>query len=250
MNYLSNFFNTTIQLNIYIIVIVAACYIAIHQYRHKPVLNYLDVILNYIPVLTHEFGHVLFNKLAGGRAKDLVIVTSPRERQQTLQQGFAITQSRHLAGQWLTTIGGYFMPPIMLLIGLASSHYQIPSFFIFTYLLIFIYFLILTSRKGSPIVVITLISIMLYFILKDENIVEIQLLVTMSYQYILGVLLGEVLQSNWTIAKLTFQRPSPQWDGSALKELSHVPIFIYSTIWIIFNLYAVNILLKYTHLIN
>lgn len=96
------------------------------------------------------------------------------------------------------------MPPIMLLIGLASSHYQIPSFFIFTYLLIFIYFLILTSRKGSPIVVITLISIMLYFILKDENIVEIQLLVTMSYQYILGVLLGEVLQSSWTIAKLTF----------------------------------------------
>ena len=65
-------------------------------------MNYLDVILNYIPVLTHEFGHVLFNKLAGGRAKDLVIVTSPRERQQTLQQGFAITQSRHLAGQWLT----------------------------------------------------------------------------------------------------------------------------------------------------
>ena len=63
-------------------------------------MNYLDVILNYIPVLTHEFGHVLFNKLAGGRAKDLVIVTSPRERQQTLQQGFAITQSRHLAGQW------------------------------------------------------------------------------------------------------------------------------------------------------
>lgn len=98
MNYLSNFFNTTIQLNIYVIVIVAACYIAIHQYRHKPVLNSLDVILNYIPVLTHEFGHVLFNKLAGGRAKDLVIVTSPRERQQTLQQGFAITQSRHLAG--------------------------------------------------------------------------------------------------------------------------------------------------------
>ena len=84
--------------------------------------------------------------------------------------------------------------------------------------MIFIYFLILTSRKGSPIVVITLISIMLYFILKDENIVEIQLLVTMSYQYILGVLLGEVLQSSWTIAKLTFQRPSPQWMVVHLKN--------------------------------
>ncbi len=54
---------------------------------------------------------------------------------------------------------------------------------------------------------------MLYFILKDENIVEIQLLVTMSYQYILGVLLGEVLQSSWTIAKLTFQRPAESTVG-------------------------------------
>ncbi|GJF44563.1 M50 family metallopeptidase [Staphylococcus argenteus] len=250
MNYLTNFLNTTTELNIYIIVFVAIIYIVIHHFRHKPLLNYLDIILNYIPVLTHEFGHVLFNKIAGGRAKDLVIVTSPRERQQTLQQGFVVTQSRHLAGQWLTTLGGYLMPPLMLLIGLASSHYQIPSIFIFSYLLIFIYFLILTSRKGSPIIVITLISIMLYFILKDDNILAIQMIVTISYQFILGVLLGEVLQSSWTIAKLTIQRPSPQWDGSALKDLSHVPIFIYSTIWIIFNLYAVNILLKYTHLIS
>ncbi len=46
----------------------------------------------------------------------------------------------------------------------------------------------------------------------------------MSYQYILGVLLGEFYNLVRTIAKLTFQRPSPQWDGSALKELSHVPI--------------------------
>ncbi len=98
---------------------------------------------------------------------------------------------------------------------------------------------------------IILISIMCC-LLKDENHKKLDIaFVTMSYQYILGVLLGEVLQSSWTIAKLTFQRPSPQWDGSALKELSHVPIFIYSTIWIIFNLYAVNILLKYTrYLIN
>ena len=69
--------------------------------------------MNYIPVLTHEFGHVLFNRLAGGRAKDLVIVTSPTERQTTLQQGYAITQSKGYLGQFITTIGGYLMPPIM-----------------------------------------------------------------------------------------------------------------------------------------
>ena len=61
--------------------------------------------MNYIPVLTHEFGHVLFNRLAGGRAKDLVIVTSPTERQTTLQQGYAITQSKGYLGQFITTIG-------------------------------------------------------------------------------------------------------------------------------------------------
>lgn len=72
--------------------------------------------MNYIPVLTHEFGHVLFNRLAGGRAKDLVIVTSPTERQTTLQQGYAITQSKGYLGQFITTIGGYLMPPIMFLI--------------------------------------------------------------------------------------------------------------------------------------
>ena len=43
----------------------------IHQNRHRQFNQYLDVYLNYIPVLTHEFGHVLFNKISGGRAKDL-----------------------------------------------------------------------------------------------------------------------------------------------------------------------------------
>lgn len=94
-------------------------YIMIHQNRHRSFNQYLDVYLNYIPVLTHEFGHVLFNKISGGRAKDLVIVTRPSERLQTMQQGYAITQSKGLIGQFITTLGGYIMPPLMLLIGLS-----------------------------------------------------------------------------------------------------------------------------------
>lgn len=78
----------------------------IHQNRHRQFNQYLDVYLNYIPVLTHEFGHVLFNKISGGRAKDLVIVTRPSERLQTMQQGYAITQSKahwtiHYNSRWL-----------------------------------------------------------------------------------------------------------------------------------------------------
>ncbi|MBO1198812.1 M50 family metallopeptidase [Staphylococcus simiae] len=250
MTALSLFFNTHVQLNIIIIAFIAITYIVVHYYRNRLIISYLDILLNYIPVLTHEFGHVIFNKIAGGRAKDLVIVTSPNERQQTLQQGYAITQSKSIAGQWLTTLGGYIMPPLMLLLGLASSHYTVPSLFVLGYLLIFVYFLVLTSRKLSPIIVIILISTLLYFIVTGGHTDSIQLIASFVYQYILGVLLGEVLQSSWTIIKLTFFRPRVSWDGSALAELSHIPTFIYSTIWIVFNLYSVDILLTFTGVIQ
>lgn len=52
-----------------------------------------------------------------GHAKDLVIVVRPSERKETLQQGYAITQSKSVTGQCITTLGGYVMPPIMLMIG-------------------------------------------------------------------------------------------------------------------------------------
>ena len=71
-------------------------------------------------------------------------------------------------------------------------------------------------------------------------------IVSLSYHFILGVLLGEILQSSWTIFNLTFQRPKPSWDGSALTEITRVPTVIYSVLWIAFNLYTVYLLIKYT----
>ncbi|MGC7798214.1 M50 family metallopeptidase [Staphylococcus epidermidis] len=246
MIYLQNFITTTIQLNIYLILVIGLLYVIIHYYRNKGVNAFLDIYLNYIPVLTHEFGHVLFNKLAGGKAKDLVIVTSPRERKVTSQQGYAITQSKGYLGQFITTIGGYLMPPLMFLTGLVSIHYQYPSLVITIYLFIFIYYLFITSRKLSPLIVIILISSLLYLVFKQDHQWFIYDIVTLSYHFILGVLLGEILQSSWTIFRLTFQRPKPSWDGSALTKVTRVPTFIFSLVWILFNLYTVYLLIKYT----
>ena len=246
MIYLQNFITTTIQLNIYLILVIGLLYVIIHYYRNKGVNAFLDIYLNYIPVLTHEFGHVLFNKLAGGKAKDLVIVTSPRERKVTSQQGYAITQSKGYLGQFITTIGGYLMPPLMFLTGLVSIHYQYPSIFINIYLFIFIYYFFITSRKLSPLIVIILISSLLYLVFKQDHQWFIYDIVTLSYHFILGVLLGEILQSSWTIFRLTFQRPKPSWDGSALTKVTRVPTFIFSLVWILFNLYTVYLLIKYT----
>lgn len=246
MVYLENFFTTTINLNIYLICIIAIIYIMIHQNRHRQFNQYLDVYLNYIPVLTHEFGHVLFNKISGGRAKDLVIVTRPSERLQTMQQGYAITQSKGLIGQFITTLGGYIMPPLMLLIGLSAAYYGHPSLFLSAYIIIFIYFLILTSRKLSPIIVLILFIALLYFLVQHDNQLLFYYLVTFIYHLILGVLLGEVLQSSCTIFKLTFQRPIPSWDGRTLTELTRIPTSLFSTLWIAINILSIYLMLIFT----
>lgn len=239
MSYLQSFFSSLIQLNLYWVVLIALIYVLIHSYRTKPINQILDIYLNYIPVLTHEFGHILFNKISGGKAKDLVIVSSPSERIETSQQGFAITQSKSRLGQSITTFGGYVMPPLMLFIGFWALDSQYPSLFITAYLIIFIYFLILTSRKLLPIIIVILLFTLLYFLFQSDNQLMMFYIVAITYHFILGVLLGEVIQSSWTIFKLTFSHQSVTWDGSTLKSLTYIPTFIFSIIWIAINLFTI-----------
>jgi hypothetical protein len=220
-------------------VFIALIYVLIHSYRNKPINQILDIYLNYIPVLTHEFGHILFNKISGGKAKDLVIVSSPSERIETSQQGFAITQSKSRLGQAITTFGGYIMPPLMLFIGFWALDSQYPSLFIVAYLIIFIYFLILTSRKVLPIIIVILLFALLYFLFQSDNQLMMFYIVAITYHFILGVLLGEVIQSSWTIFKLTFSRQPTTWDGSTLKSLTYIPTFVFSVIWIAINLFTI-----------
>ncbi|WP_436879724.1 M50 family metallopeptidase [Staphylococcus pseudoxylosus] len=239
MSYLQSFFSSVIQLNLYWVVFIALIYVLIHYYRNKPINQILDIYFNYIPVLTHEFGHILFNKISGGKAKDLVIVSSPSERIETSQQGFAITQSKSLLGQAITTFGGYVMPPLMLFIGFWALDSQYPSLFITAYLIIFIYFLILTSRKLLPIIIVILLFALLYFLFQNDNQLMMFYIVAITYHFILGVLLGEVIQSSWTIFKLTFSRQPTTWDGSTLKSLTYIPTFVFSAIWIAINLFTI-----------
>ena len=220
MSYLQSFFSSVIQLNLYWVVFIALIYVLIHSYRNKPINQILDIYLNYIPVLTHEFGHILFNKISGGKAKDLVIVSSPAERIETSQQGFAITQSKSRLGFW-------------------ALDSQYPSLFITAYLIIFIYFLILTSRKLLPIIIVILLFALLYFLFQSDNQLMMFYIVAITYHFILGVLLGEVIQSSWTIFKLTFSHQSVTWDGSTLKSLTYIPTFVFSTIWIATNLFTI-----------
>ena len=61
------------------------------------------------------------------------------------------------------------MPPIMLMIGFWTIHFNYPSLFLILYSLIFVYYLNLTSRKLSPIIVLIILISLLYFLLQDNN---------------------------------------------------------------------------------
>lgn len=239
MNEVDMFLKTTIQLHLNWIIFIAILYILIHHFRNHKIFRTVDIALNYIPVLTHEFGHILFNKISGGKAKDLVIVANPSERSETGQQGFAITQSRDRLNQFISTLGGYVMPPIMLYLGFLMIDYQYPSIFITAYLIIFVYFLLITSRKVLPLLIVVLLVGLLFFLFQNENELMMGIIVSVTQHFILGVLLGEVLQSSWTIGQLTFAKQKMEWDGSALKELTHLPVILFSVIWIAINLYTV-----------
>lgn len=239
MQQIKEFLTTSIPFHLYWVLIIALLYIVIHHYRGHRVTSILDVYLNYIPVLTHEFGHIVFNKVSGGHARDLVIVASPTERLETSKQGFAVTETSGRFNSTVTAFGGYIMPPIMLYIGVASLHSQYPSIFIVAYIVIFLYFVLITSRKLLPLLILIGLIALLYMIYNGGYETMINPILIGLYHYILGVLLGEVLQSSWTIIKLTVSRDAPSWDGSALRELTLLPVTLYSVIWIGINGYTV-----------
>lgn len=116
--------------------------------------------------------------------------------------------------------------------------------FIIAYLVIFVYYLFITSRKLIPLVVALLLTITLVLLFKHDTPVLMNIILNIAYHFILGVLLGEVVQSSFTIAKLTVSKDAPTWDGSMLKSLTHLPTFLFSVIWIIINIYTVCLLLK------
>lgn len=224
-----------IPISVLLLLAITGMYLLSYYYRSHPILSMLSIAMNYLPVLTHEFGHVLFNRLSGGRVVDFVVVMTRRERQATGQQGYAVTQSKSRIGQIFTTIGGYIMPPLMLSIGLIMQSKGQGVIFILLYIGIFLYFTIVTSRKVAPIIIIVLLCGIIYLGLQSENLHNYSLIYMLVYHWLLGTLFGEVIQSSITIAQLTFARPQPNWDGTALRDLTHVPTIVFSALWILLN---------------
>ncbi|EGQ3316782.1 M50 family peptidase [Staphylococcus pseudintermedius] len=234
-----------IPISFILLLCIAGLYLVSRHYAYRPIFSLLDIALNYIPVLTHEFGHVLFNRLSGGRVRDFVVVTTRRERNATGQQGYAVTASRSRSGHIITTLGGYLMSPIMLILGLYIQSKRQGALFIMLYILVFIYFTWKTSRKAVPLLIIAFLILIGYLGIQSENLTNYSFIYMLVYHFILGTLLGEIIQSTITIVQLTFARPQPEWDGTALKMLTKLPTVFFSSLWIVTNFLAIYYFIQY-----
>ncbi|MCD8777570.1 M50 family metallopeptidase [Mammaliicoccus sciuri] len=239
IQFLPNFLSEPINLSLTTITIIALIYVFVHHRRQQPILSLIDIILGYFPILIHEMGHVIANKLSGGKPKDLVVVWRRKERMETGRQGYAVTGSKSRLNQFITTLFGYIMPPIMLILGVWLKHHTFGPIFLIILLIMFLFYVILTSKKFIPSIILVIIAVALYEVLSAPNIHGFGQIITYIYHISLGTLLGEVAQSSITIFLLTFSRSRQEWDGSQLKQLTKIPTIFFSVIWIAINVYAV-----------
>ncbi|WP_337020789.1 M50 family metallopeptidase [Mammaliicoccus sciuri] len=239
IQFLPNFLSEPINLSLTMITIIALIYVFVHHRRQQPILSLIDIILGYFPILIHEMGHVIANKLSGGKPKDLVVVWRRKERMETGRQGYAVTGSKSRLNQFITTLFGYIMPPIMLILGVWLKHHTFGPIFLIILLIMFLFYVILTSMKFIPSIILVIIAVALYEVLSAPNIHDFGQIITYIYHISLGTLLGEVAQSSITIFLLTFSRSRQEWDGSQLKQLTKIPTIFFSVIWIAINVYAV-----------
>ncbi|PTJ62679.1 M50 family metallopeptidase [Mammaliicoccus sciuri] len=239
IQFLPNFLSEPINLSLTMITIIALIYVFVHHRRQQPILSLIDIILGYFPILIHEMGHVIANKLSGGKPKDLVVVWRRKERMETGRQGYAVTGSKSRLNQFITTLFGYIMPPIMLILGVWLKYHTFGPIFLIILLIMFLFYVILTSKKFIPSIILVVIAVALYEVLSAPNIHDFGQIITYIYYISLGTLLGEVAQSSITIFLLTFSRSRQEWDGSQLRQLTKIPTIFFSVIWIAINVYAV-----------
>jgi len=218
-----DFFLSPITLYPWFIIGIAIFYTLINiRFQQHFLLRWIQII----PTLLHEFGHALFCQLTGGKVEDIVIVTSRYERQTTGRTGYAVTRTSRAFNQFMTIIGGYLFPPMMLLTGILSLQYRQPIVFWLTLITVFSYYLMKTSRKWLPLAVLIIVGTFMYFMMINPQ-YQHTVLNDIIYQLILAVLLADTILTSFTISALYFRDRNQTWDGALLSQVTRLPVFIY-----------------------
>lgn len=231
MNFISEQFSN-IYLNFYIIFIVAFLYLFLHANRRNKALQQVSILLGFFPILIHEVGHALSASISGGKVHNIYMVLTPRGQEKTESQGYAVTTPRNRMSGVLIGLMGYIFPSLVYLLGIILLYNQMSVAFLFILLLLTLYYFWHTSQKWIPILLLLGLIYSVYYVFTNSIEFTISMyLIHFIYNLILGLLLGEIIQSIIITTKINFSRHKSEWDGIMLRRLTFIPATAWWLVW-------------------
>jgi len=227
-----------IQIHMWLVLTIAIIFLLLHALRRLPIISNIKIIFGFIPTLVHELGHAIASTLTGGRVNDIHIVLTKHGQEKTSSMGYVDTQPRGWLSSIITLLFGYMMPPIIY--GLGFYFVSTNQSFIFVGILFIlgIYYLIKSRQKWIPIIILGLL-VYLGYDLKFNDVSMISEVMFMGYSVILGLLLGEIVQSIIITAQTSFDSSDTSSDGKKLQEKTMIPKVIWFIIWLVIDIFAI-----------
>lgn len=219
-----------IQIHMWLVVTIAVIFIVLHYLRRFPIIRNVSIAFSFIPVLIHELGHAITATLTRSTVSNIHITLTNYGLNKTSSQGFAQTAPRGWLSNILITFMGYVAPPIMFFLGFYFVEHDKSYVYIAILILMGLYYLIKTDQKWIPIIILVILFYSGFQLTSDHLSTSVHVM-HWGYSVFLGLLLGEMIQSILITAQLTFKGSDTEWDGSALKDITLIPNFIWWFIW-------------------
>lgn len=227
---------SNVFLNIYIILITAVIFLLLHKFRTIPIVRNISIAASFFPVLIHELGHAITAQLVGGKVEDIRMVLTYRQQQATEKQGYAITKANSKLKFVFITFFGYIAAPLMLFSGVYLASKEMTAAFLFLCIISLFFYLAKTTQKWIPIILILLVIYTCYNLIYDDY-KPIAISISIIYNLLLGLLAGETIQSIIITTKIAFSRTRSEWDGSAMRKLTFIPVHFWWLVWTLFSVY-------------
>lgn len=232
---IDNFSN--VNLKIYTILIVALLFLILHKLRNIPILSTISVYFSFFPVLIHELGHAFAAKIIGGHVDDIRMILSEKQQQKTGVQGYANTRASDKLEFIVIAFFGYIASPLMLYFGVYFAYKDMTFIFLFLCILFLFFYFFMTKQKWIPLILIIAVVYACYNIIFQQYSLATSS-TTVIYNILLGLLLGETIQSIIITTEATFSKQNFEWDGTTMQNLTLIPVTFWWLIWTLFSVFS------------
>lgn len=227
-----------IHLMLYVLLLTTCLFLILHGQRNKPILKNISIYFGFIPVLVHELGHAVTARLTGGRVNNINMILTHRGQVKNGAQGYAETIPRGRVSAILTTFMGYANPPLMFFLGIYLIEKQMSVLFILVLVLFSLFYLVHTRQIFVPLIMLAILLYSGYMLsLRSSGFISVSF--DVIYNVILGLLLGEIIQSILITGQIILRGEVKQWDGKALARLTFIPAFIWFFVWCALDIFLI-----------